>query len=241
MKYTGSKEKIASDIVSFINSYIVINNIDTYIEPFVGGCNIIDSVQCTNRIASDNNKYVIALFKYLQDNGELPESITSEQYSDCKAHYKAKDKYYPEWYIAAIGYLAGQNGKFFNKSSGNHVYKEEQFADMYQEARSNIINQVKKLSDVQFSVQDYRKINPYNSVIYCDPPYSGSKGIDSITKDFNYIEFWDIMREWSKNNIVLISEEKAPDDFCIIWEQGDSNEKLFIHESLNETITEYDF
>ena len=27
------------------------------------------------------------------------------------------------------------------------------------------------------------------------------------------------MREWSKNNIVLISEQNAPDDFECIWEQ----------------------
>ena len=26
------------------------------------------------------------------------------------------------------------------------------------------------------------------------------------------------MREWSKNNIVLISEENAPNDFQCIWE-----------------------
>ena len=28
------------------------------------------------------------------------------------------------------------------------------------------------------------------------------------------------MREWSKNNIVIISEQEAPDDFEILWEGG---------------------
>lgn len=27
------------------------------------------------------------------------------------------------------------------------------------------------------------------------------------------------MREWSKDNIVFISEENAPDDFEIVWQQ----------------------
>ena len=48
MKYMGSKSKIASDIVAIINSYIVVYDIDDYIEPFVGGCNVIDKVNCSN-------------------------------------------------------------------------------------------------------------------------------------------------------------------------------------------------
>ena len=47
------------------------------------------------------------------------------------------------------------------------------------------------------------------------------------------------MRKWSKNNVVLISEENAPEDFRAIWEQRVSRsikandkttaiEKLFI-------------
>lgn len=28
------------------------------------------------------------------------------------------------------------------------------------------------------------------------------------------------MREWSKNNIVIVSEQTAPDDFKCIWEQN---------------------
>ena len=45
MKCTGSKEQIASELLPIIHGYIIMNNIDTYIEPFVGGCNIIDKVQ----------------------------------------------------------------------------------------------------------------------------------------------------------------------------------------------------
>ena len=27
------------------------------------------------------------------------------------------------------------------------------------------------------------------------------------------------MREWSRNNVVLISEQKAPEDFVAVWEK----------------------
>lgn len=40
-------------------------DIKTYIEPFCGGCNIIDKIQCDTKIASDNHKYLIEMFKNL--------------------------------------------------------------------------------------------------------------------------------------------------------------------------------
>lgn len=34
---------------------------------------------------------------------------------------------------------------------------------------------------------------------------------------FDFDEFWETMRQWSKNNYVLISELAAPDDFICVW------------------------
>jgi DNA adenine methylase len=39
------------------------------------------------------------------------------------------------------------------------------------------------------------------------------------------------MREWSKSNIVIISEQNAPDDFKCIWQQ---EVKLDIRDSDNQ-------
>ena len=62
MRYHRGKSNIASSIIPFMHSYIILNNVDTYIEPFVGGANIIDKVQCSKKFGYDNNKYLIALF-----------------------------------------------------------------------------------------------------------------------------------------------------------------------------------
>ena len=40
----GSKSRIAKHIVPIIQRYIDENNIDTYVEPFVGGANVIDKI-----------------------------------------------------------------------------------------------------------------------------------------------------------------------------------------------------
>ena len=42
MVYQGSKNRLARYIVPILQQYIQDNNIKTYIEPFVGGANIID-------------------------------------------------------------------------------------------------------------------------------------------------------------------------------------------------------
>ena len=39
------------------------------------------------------------------------------------------------------------------------------------------------------------------------------------SKDFNHKEFWNLVRELSKNNIVYVSEQEAPEDFEVVWEK----------------------
>lgn len=54
MKYMGSKNRIAKDILPIILKERKPEQ--WYVEPFVGGCNIIDKVD-GNRLGSDKNKY----------------------------------------------------------------------------------------------------------------------------------------------------------------------------------------
>lgn len=56
MKYMGSKSRIVGNILPIIQERLRNYNIKTYIEPFCGGCNVIDKVQCDTKIASDNHK-----------------------------------------------------------------------------------------------------------------------------------------------------------------------------------------
>ena len=42
---------------------------ETYLEPFCGGCNVIDKIEAPQRIASDCNKYLIALMQHIQAGG----------------------------------------------------------------------------------------------------------------------------------------------------------------------------
>lgn len=49
MKYMGSKARLSKDISPIINNLIKENNINTYIEPFVGGANMIEHIECEKK------------------------------------------------------------------------------------------------------------------------------------------------------------------------------------------------
>ena len=66
MVYQGSKNKLAKFLVPIIQKYIDDNDIKTYIEPMVGGANLIDKIKCDNKIGADINEELIALLKYAQ-------------------------------------------------------------------------------------------------------------------------------------------------------------------------------
>lgn len=245
LKYMGSKSRIAKHIVPIIQNYIDKNDVYIYIEPFVGGANVIDKIKCNTKIGSDYNKYLIALLKRVQKDKPLLEEVPRELYNDVRSNQN-NDKY-EDWFVGNVGFLASYNGRWFDGGYAQSGYEKTKnglrYRDYYQEAKNNLLKQAKDLKDVKFICCDYKKytsvIANKKCVIYCDPPYQNTKQYANAT-NFDYEEFWETMRRWSKNNIVLISEQNAPDDFECIWEQEVSRsikatdkskavEKLFIY------------
>lgn len=212
MKYMGSKTRIAKHIVPVIQKHIDDNDIKTYIEPFAGGMNIIDKISCRDRIAGDINEYLIALFRYLvYAGGELPPTITREEYARVRAN---KNDYEP-WYVGAVGFLASFNGKFFG-GYAQQGYDKGRLRDYYRESKDNILKQVAHLYGTLFVSGSYTRFSNFaNAVIYCDIPYAGTT---KYVQDFDHAMFFDWVRMMSATNIVIISERTAPDDFDIIWE-----------------------
>lgn len=89
MKYMGSKSRIAKYIVPIIQEYVDKYEIKNYLEPFVGGANIIDKINCKNRYGFGNNKYLIALLNQVQiDASVFPETIDKATYDYVHQHYK---------------------------------------------------------------------------------------------------------------------------------------------------------
>lgn len=244
MKYMGSKSRIAKYIVPILQKKINEKKILTYVEPFVGGANVIDKIKANEKIGCDKSKYLIALYENLDKIDTLPELISREHYSEVRECYNKKLGIFEDWYIGAIGFLASYNAKFFGGYAGITNTKEG-VRNYYDEAKRNLKKQVKDLTSINWYCGDYRELcsNYKNCLIYCDPPYYGTTQYD-VSKDFNYDEFWQWCREMSKENIVIISEHQAPEDFEVIWEapvkrtmnnarHTDATEKLFVFSKSN--------
>ena len=225
MWYVGSKNKLSKDLVPIIQSYIT-SDTKGYLEPFVGGGNVIDKIQCNNKIGCDIHKQLIELLKYTRDYSYLiPDIIAEEEYNKVKSNKEQ----YEDWYLGLIGFCATFGAKYFGGYARNS--KGDNSGERTKSAIKNLKKQASNLQNIKFKCCDFRdipkdKIKGY--VIYCDPPYKNTTKYK--TGDFPYEEFYQWCKDMSKNNVVLISEYNMPDDFTCVWQKEtkvnfDSNRK----------------
>ena len=217
MKYMGSKNKISKHIVPIIESYIQPGQL--FVDLFVGGFNLVDKITKTdNIVCNDNNHYLISLFeKVYETNGQCLyeyDTISEKMYYDVRDN---KEKY-DAWIVGLVGFCATFGARFFegyargNKADGTP-------RDLPNEVIRNIRKQWEQyLSKMKPTIIcfDYKDLNFKNAVIYCDKPYCNGKKYKNQT--FSEEEFWNYVRELSKENTVIISEYDAPSDFECIWE-----------------------
>lgn len=179
--------------------------------------------------------------KNLDKIKSLPLDISKEEYELVKQSYRLNDGAFEDWYIGAIGFLASYNGKFFGGYSCE-VKTKDGVRYYYQESVRNLLKQAPLLKNIEFQAMNYRQIDMTkfkNGVIYCDIPYESTTGYQ---KYFSHDEFWKWAEENSKDNIVLVSEQSAPDNWIPLWEKSvkrtldnktrkEATEKLFVLKS----------
>ena len=244
MKYMGSKSRIAKFIVPILQFCIKENNIELYLEPFVGRANVIDKIRCKQKIGNDISKPLIALLNYVKNDGILIDEVSRDFYNEVRSN---QDKY-EDWVVGCVGFLASYNGRFFDGGYAKPGYEKTKngfrYRDYYKEAKNNIMEQSESdlFKQTVFECGDYidflEKHNPKNSLIYFDPPYKNVKQYKNSI-GFDYDLFWNTVRKYSENNVCIVSELEAPKDFTCIWEKPvsrsikvsdktESTEKLFI-------------
>lgn len=207
MKYMGSKSRIAKYILPIILQNRTEGQF--YVEPFVGGANIIDKV-IGNRIGADSNEYVIALLQSMESGWIPKDNYTREEYYDIK---KNKDRNKAE--SGYVGINLSYSGGWFRSFAGLTKTKTG-YRDYQKEANNNVIKQSLNLKGINFLNKNYNDLSiPDKSIIYCDPPYEGTTGY----KDkFNHDAFWEWCRKMKQaGHTVFVSEYNAPDDFICVW------------------------
>ena len=255
MVYMGSKNRIAKYLLPFLTKYLTLDR--WYVEPFCGGCNMMDKVNHPLRLASDSNNYLIAMWRWMvEKNYDFPKKITKEDYAQYRELFNTLNKSETrgngdtsiEAFIGWIGLMASVNGKFYQ---GSYCNTKPEKRDYVKEHINNVLAQKDKLKGVVFKCGSYDKIDiPENSVIYCDIPYQGTEQYYKSAKGFDSMLFWQWSRDkTAQGNDVLISEYQAPNDFIPIWQMELTNsmhqtntykpiEKLFVHESIADKYIE---
>lgn len=240
MKYMGSKNRIAKHILPIILKDR--KEGQWYVEPFVGGANMIDKVK-GDRLGADSNKYLICLLEGLQDGYIPPDYVPEDEYIKARAEKSLTPL------TAFIGFGCSYSGKWFGGFARN-IRKDAPDSERLNmttrnyctESKRNLLKQLPNIAGVKFICSSYKSMPmPKGALIYCDPPYANTT---KYKDSFDHDRFWDWCRAKAKGgHQVFISEYVAPSDFVCIWEKEVNSsltkdtgskkgvEKLFVHES----------
>lgn len=209
MKYMGSKARYAKYILPIILADR--ESGQWYVEPFVGGANTFHLVN-GNKIANDNNAYLVALLEAVGNGWIPPDVVTEEDYS----HARSKRLTMPKHEVAFTAIGASYSGKWFGGyARGNNSKGEPRNYAL--ESKNNILKQAPGLK-AKYSSVSYDEVEiPPNSIIYCDPPYADTTKYDA---GFDTTKFW----EWCSQKVdeghqVFVSEYKAPGGWVCVWEK----------------------
>lgn len=266
MKYLGGKQRLGKHIApilkDLITRYEELKNkkLKAYVEPFCGSLGVLRNMTDVDMeiLASDYHPDLIQMWIEVRDEKfKYPESVSEEQY------LAAKELPSPNAMKSFVGFGMSFGGRFFGAYSQKYVNgKDEDFC-------KEMVNSLKRaaplIKKVEFVNKDYTELKPKNMFVYCDPPYAQTKFPIKYRREtkkydvFDNEKFWETMREWSKKNMVVVSETTAPDDFVNIWEQeryrsaaqskktrfNDNSkvaskthnmEKLFVHKSIADKL-----
>ena len=227
MKYLGGKNKLGKHISAAILKTveeqpqlfkIKKDNVKGLLIPFCGSLGVLKFLAPHFRKirASDTHEDLIALWKSVQSGKfKAPTEISEEDYK------RIKELPSPNPLKAFAGFGLSFGGKYFSGFAQKYTNGKN---ENYLRAATNSVKKLEPvIQRVKFSVSDYSRLRPKNMLIYADPPYvnkrfpvkyrKGTKKYDVFDND----KFWDVMRKWSKNNIVFVSEVSAPDDFVAVW------------------------
>lgn len=253
MQYLGGKSRISKQISEVINEIPrwKIKNSETdsrnnnehqfsgerdsnltFVSLFCGSCSVESKViGFDKKILNDKHEYLIEMLNGVKNGYELPENISEEEHKYIRDN-KDDDKVLAGF----VGFGCSFGGKWYggyarNKTGTNYAAQ----------SKRSLLKDMSGLMDAKFTCKDYRGVElPESCVVYADPPYNNTTGYGK--EKFNSDDFWGYMRDISKNHIVFISEQNAPDDFMSIWEkpftrtldvnkenQFKVTEKLFVH------------
>lgn len=208
MSYMGGKAKCAEHILRVLNDPLF-DEMD-YVEPFIGYAHILRRViNKRSYKASDANELLITLLRAVQ-NGQTIPHISKHEYACLKKQKSNTLKRAVAAFTYSFngkewgGYTATYRGCASTAPRNPPDERRRYYKKLHE-------NETFKKTDIFES--SYHKLRPRNKLIYCDPPYASTA---QYRLKFDHTYFWNVIRTWSRHNIVFVSEYSAPDDFVCV-------------------------
>ena len=213
MHYFGGKAKISKYITEVLNKELKTEQ--PFVDLFCGSCNIISKIDSNRlRIANDKHRYLIEMWKAIQ-NGWCPPGVVSlEEYNYIKE--------YRELNPALTGFV-GFGCSYFGKWFGGYARDGKGKRNYADEAKRGIEKKLDNLHLVKFENKDYKDVEiPLGSLVYCDIPYEKKLGYcKKEVGEFNHDEFYKWVDDNKNKYDFYISEykENIREGFEIVWEK----------------------
>ena len=217
MRYMGGKSRIAKRI----RNRLITHGATRYVEPFVGGGAVLTAVAGDFQfiLAADAHNDLIDMYRAIQDGTFTPpETVTEEEYQSLKASDPS-----PLRTFAAFGASFGGKewGGYARMTTTTRNGKPRAPEDYARYSRNSLIRSAKAgmFDDhVVFRASSVFELDLpeglTDTVIYCDPPYSGTTMYK--TGEFDAAKAWDLYREWSRRGAhVYVSEYAGPDELLV--------------------------
>ena len=230
MQYFGGKQRISKTLSGFLNTQL--KEGQPFVDAFCGSCNIISKIDNNRvRIANDKHKYLIAMWKCLQEGWLPPTNITKEEYAFIKANKEANESL-----TGFVGFGCSFAGKWFGgyASSADRNYCKN--------ANNSTMKKLKTLTDVTFTNTNYNDIQlPTNSLIYCDIPYKDTTAYCKAEVGvFDHELFYSWCQEQIENgHTILVSEylQNVPKGAKVVWSHN-SKKDIRDKEGIQQPTTE---
>ena len=177
-------------------------------------------------VGCDINPKVMKLWRGIRYEAWKPpnDDVHKEEWERCRELARGGEM---SPYLTFVGFGCSFHGTFYGSYANPRVTKSSGPYYRSREIRNVLNKHHAALMRVSFpEAREYTRFTPRGCFIYCDPPYKGTQmcrefGRTFHTKNhFDHDVFWETIREWSKYNVVFISELEAPDDFVSVWSKS---------------------
>ena len=227
IKWSGSKRSQSEEIIKYFPK-----EIDTYYEPFCGGCSVLfqllhSDIKVNNYVCSDKNKGLIDLWNLIKVNPKLVSDSYSIMWNELNIDdNKERKKQY--FYMVRERYNNKHNPTDFmfimrTTTNGMPRYNNNgEFNNSFHITRNGILpNKLEKIiyqwsealnkNNVKFINQEYNNIvTNKNDFVYLDPPYANTKGMYYGTIDYNIL--WNWLKQQSCKYILSFDGKTNNDD-----------------------------